>query len=277
MKFSICSYSFHRLLESGKQDMFRYITDSRALGASHLEPWNAHLAVIAEGDARIRAAGDPTKAALTGEEIAYLNRVKAAADAEGLPFGCLAVDGAHIYEDTPDKRAMNRALRFRWLDVAARLGAAQMRIDAGGPEHMPDAAFEIIVEGYREIVARARERGVEVVIENHWGPSRFPLNAIKILDAVEGLGLLFDTNNWAEGWQEKGWEMCARHARATHIKTFRFDKAGDDPTVDLAKAIHILRAAGYDGIWGIESCPVEVDEYEGVRRTAALIERVLSA
>lgn len=32
MDFSIASYSFHRLLEAGKQDMFSSITDCNALG-----------------------------------------------------------------------------------------------------------------------------------------------------------------------------------------------------------------------------------------------------
>ena len=29
MKFSVASYSFHRELESGRQDMFKYITDCK--------------------------------------------------------------------------------------------------------------------------------------------------------------------------------------------------------------------------------------------------------
>ncbi|MBN1287550.1 MAG: TIM barrel protein, partial [Anaerolineae bacterium] len=155
MRFSICSFSFHRLLAEGKQDIFKYITDCKELGAAELDPWNAHLSVVRGEDAVIEAGHDPERAVLSAQSDAYLEKVKAAADAAGLPFGCIAVDGAHIYEDTPDKRAHNRAVAYRWLDVAAKLGARQVRIDAGGPEDMPDDAFAIIVAGYEDLIARA--------------------------------------------------------------------------------------------------------------------------
>ncbi len=277
MLFSICSYSFHRLLEAGQQDIFRYIADCKTLGAAELDPWNAHLAVVRAEDAIAQAGRDPAGARLSAQSDAYLDRVKAAADEAGLPFGCIAVDGAHIYEETAEQRAHNRAVATRWLDVAERLGARQVRIDAGGPADMPDDVFSIIVDGYRDLVARAADKGLEVLIENHWGPSRLPENVIKILEAVDGLGLLLDTNNWTEGRQHDGWVLGAPHARACHIKTFSFDAAGYEPSVDLAEAITLLQEAGYDGVWGIESCPTDGDEYAGVRQTIALIERVLNA
>lgn len=278
MRFSICSFSFHRLLAAGKQDIFKYITDCKALGAAELDPWNAHLAVIKDEDAVIRTGRDPGHARLSAQSDAFVAQVKAAADDAGLPFGCIAVDGAHIYEDTPEARAMNRAIAYRWLDVAETLGARQVRIDAGGPEAMPDDVFDNIVAGYNDLVARGRDKGVEIVMENHWGPSVVPENVVKIIEAVDGLGLLFDTHNWADGMQEKGWAMCARYARATHIKTFTFDADGNEPSVDIPKAMRLLRDAGFDGVWGIESVPPEgADEYEGVRKTIALMERVLHA
>jgi hypothetical protein len=156
-----------------------------------------------------------------------------------------------------------------------------VRIDAGGPEEMPDDVFQIIVEGYQDLVARGREKGadekhpIEILMENHWGASKIPENVVKIMEAVEGLGLLFDTNNWAPGTREKAWQMCARYAKATHVKTFSFDEGGYEPTVDIPSAMNILVEAGYDGCWGIESCPQDGDEYAGVRKTIALIKRVL--
>jgi hypothetical protein len=59
------------------------------------------------------------------------------------------------------------------------------------------------------------------------------------LKAVPELGLLFDTNNWAKGAQQQGWELCV-YAKAVHIKTFSFNEAGEDPSVNLRKAIALL-------------------------------------
>jgi len=280
VEFGICSFSFHRLLAAGRQDIFKYISDCKSLGATQLDPWNGHLATLKTSEQTWRSLVDPGDARLSAQDEAYLERVKRAAQDVGLPFGCIAVDGVHIYEPTSEARRANRAAAYGWLEVAARLGARQVRIDAGGPEEMPVDVFQIIVEGYRDLVARGREidadgHPIEILIENHWGSSRVPKNVVKIVEAVDGLGLLFDTNNWAPGTQEQGWQICSRYARATHIKTFSFNEEGYEPSVDIPKAIRILIEAGYDSCWGIESCPRDGDEYEGVRRTMALIRQVV--
>jgi len=274
MDLSICSYSFHRLLATGKQDIFQYIIDCKRLGCTYLDPWNAHLPLLKEGDAK--AGIDPNFTDLTDGEEEYLDEVKAAADELHMPFGCIAVDGAHIYEADPAAREANRIRANRWVSAAALLGARQVRIDSGGTPEMPDDEFRIIVSGYEELLQWAENQGIEVLIENHWGPSPIPENLIKILEAVDGLGLLFDTNNWAPGMQHKGWEMCAPYARLTHIKTFEFDESGNEPSVDIPRAMRHLIDAGYTGAWGIESCPRDGDEMEGARKTVALIKRVLS-
>ena len=265
MDISICSYSFHRLLAAGKQDIFQYITTCKELGATYLEPWSGHFR-----DKPDAPRSEPP------QDNGYIAQIKQAAAAVGMPMGCIAVDGAHIYEPEAEARQTNRRRAYRWLDIAAVLGAKQMRIDSGHrADDWPDDVFQVVVAGYNDLIARGRAKGVEIIIENHWGPSKHPENLVKLLQAVDGLGLLFDTNNWAEGKQGQGWELCARYATATHVKTFSFDEAGNDPSVDLAKAMGMLRRAGYDGIWGIESVPSDGDEYEGARKTIALIKRVV--
>jgi sugar phosphate isomerase/epimerase len=274
VKLSIASWSFHRLLESGQQDMFRYIADCKDLGATQLDPWNGHMTPIIDGDNAIKAGRIPNSQLSTAEKY-YLAQVKAAAEAAGLPFGCLAVDGAHIYEATPEDRALNRAVAYRWLEAASLLGAVMVRVDAGGPPEMPEDIFAIIVEGYQDLIGKAHRLGIDLLIENHWGPSPIPENLARILDAVPGLGLLFDTNNF-EGDKERAWEMFAGQAVSVHIKTFSFDDQGNDPSVNLAKAIHLLVSAGYNGAWGVESVPQDGDEYGAVRKTFALIKNTLA-
>ena len=273
MDISIAGYSFHQLLENGKQDFFKYITDCKELGATQLDPWNAQLAPISSGDDVVKAGRDPGHAKLSAQDDEYVRSVRNAADAAGMPFGCLAVDGAHIYEPDAAAREGNRILAYRWLEVCEILGAKQMRVDAGGPEELPDDVLPIIVEGYRDIIGRAADKGIEILMENHWGPSVIPENVVRILDAVDGLGLLFDTNNWAPGLQITGWEMCAKYARSTHFKTFNFDADGNEPSVDLSYAVRLLRESGYDGCWGVESCPEDGDEYGAASKTIALIKR----
>jgi hypothetical protein len=98
---------------------------------------------------------------------------------------------------------------------------------------------------------------------------------VRILDAVPGLGLLFDSGNWPAELRETGWTGCARYARATHLKTFAFDAEGNETTVDIPRVIHLLQAEGYQGSWGIESVPRQGDEIEAAKKSITLVRRVL--
>ena len=53
VEIGVCSFSFHRLLADGKQDVFQYILDCKKLGCTQLDPWNAHLSALKDGDAII--------------------------------------------------------------------------------------------------------------------------------------------------------------------------------------------------------------------------------
>jgi hypothetical protein len=266
MDFSIASYSFHRLLESGKQDIFSYITDCKRLGCTLLDPWNGHLAAL-----------DKEEEHLTAVEEAYVKKIKAASDEAGLPFLSVAVDGAHIHEADTAARKINRTKAYRWMDIAQRLGARQIRIDAGGTPEMTQEMFDIIIDGYRDLVPRAADKGLELLMENHWGATKIPDNVVRILEAAKGLKLLMDTHNWAEGKREEGWQKCAKYAGGLHIKTFVFDENGNDPSGDTPKAIGYLLDAGYNGCWGVESAPKDGDEIGAASKTIALIRRVVSA
>jgi len=278
MRIGICSFSFHRLLAAGKQDIFQYIADCKTLECTQLDPWNAHLAPLKDGDAVLRAGRNPGQShhLLSDADEQYVDRVAAAARKAGVPFGTIAVDGAHIYEPDEEVRRANRARAYRWLDVAHKLGARQVRIDAGGPEDLPDDVFRIIVDGYRDLIDRGKSMGIEILVENHWGPTRAPDNLIKLLDAVEGLGLLLDMANWSPGKKEEGRRRCARYARATHFKARRWDEHGNELTEDMPAAVQAMLDAGYDGCWGIESVPEDGDEIGAAGKTIALLRRLVA-
>jgi len=275
MDYSVASYSFHRLLVAGKQDMFQYITDCKEMGCALLDPWNGHLAPLIKEDKAIKAGDNPTQAHFSEAGLEYARRVKAAADEAGLPFGCLAIDGAHMYEPTPEVRAANRACAYRWLEVADILRAQQVRMDTGGTAEMPAEQFAIIIEGFNDVVKRAADKSIQVVLENHWGASNIPENVLKVIDAVPGLALLFDSGNWAEGRREDGWNMCAHLATSVHIKARAFDEQGNETTWDVPRVVRLLADSGYKGVWGVESVPKEGDEYEAARKTIDLIRRTL--
>jgi sugar phosphate isomerase/epimerase len=257
MEYSLCSYSFHRSAAAGQIDVFGYIDFCKEAGFTQLDPWMKHLEAGYDDDS-------------------YIDQVKAAGDKVGLPFGCIAVDGAHIYEPTEEGRKANRQRAYRWIDITERLGGTQVRIDAGGRNNETAAEImDIVVDGYKDIIAYAQPKGLEIIIENHWGPFKDPDNLEVLLKTVSGLGLLFDSYNWPEGTHQRAWDQHAKYASITHFKTFEFDADGNDTTQDIPKVIHILQNAGYKGTWGIESTPKDGNEISAARKTLALLKRVL--
>ncbi len=279
MKLGICSFAFHRTFGSGEMDLAGYARACKELGCTQLDPWNAHLSAVG-GDKALFAGRNPDKAELGVGDEAAIEALAAISEDVGLPFGLIAVDGAHIMEDSEIKRAENRRNAYAWLQAAQKLGATQIRVDAGGPADMPDDAFALIVEGYKDIVARGQDAGVEILIENHWGPSIYAGNVIRILEAVPGLGLLLDTNNWTPTEQGLGWKLGAPYARATHLKCMTWDDAGENEiSNNIPMFVELMKDVGFDGAWGVESYPMEpaITEYEACRRTIALLHRELGA
>jgi sugar phosphate isomerase/epimerase len=256
MRYSLCSYSLHRTVAAGQMDLFGYFRFCQEAGYTQLDPWNEH----------IKQAYD---------DNGFLAEIKAAATETGLPMGCIAVDGAHIYEPTTEGRELNRTRRYRWLEIAHELGAEQLRIDAGGRDQTLDEIFDVVVEGYKDIISRAQAQGIEIIIENHWGPTNHPAAIHRLLAATPGLGLLFDSYNWPAGTHEQAWRECVPYARLTHFKTFSFDAQGNEPEWDLPRLIGMLQAAGYQGAWGVESSPYDNDEIGAARKSIALLKRVL--
>jgi len=278
MDISICSYSFHRLLAARQQDVFQYIDACKRLGCTQLDPWNGHLTELRNGDDTIHDDGTGTRDGsryLSSGDAKYIEQLKQAADRVGLPFGCIAVDGAHIYEADVQKRRDNRSRAYRWMEVAARLGAKQVRIDSGGSEELTDDAFAIIKEGFGDVIAVGRRGGVEVLVENHWGPTKIPDNVEKMLKHIPGLGFLWDSHNWKRELRDQGRVKCARYARCTHLKSFAFDAEGNETSdEEAAGALRTLKQSGYRGCWGVESVPDDGDELTAAANTIALIKRV---
>ena len=273
MRLGICSFSVHRTVAAGLMDFAGFVALNRRLGCTQLDPWCAHLEGGGDGDNQLHAGRNPGQADLGLPPAARIPLIKAAA--AGMPWGCIAVDGAHIWEEDPAKRAHHRARAMAWLALAKDFGATSVRIDAGGPERPDAATWSVIVDGYRELVAEARRLGIELLVENHWGPSVIPENVLRLLHDVDGLGLLFDTHNWKNSLQGEGWETCARFARVVHVKAFSFRADGEETCIDLPWIIRRLREqAGRDISWCVESVPFKAeDEIPAIEKTLALIRR----
>ena len=71
----------------------------------------------------------------------------------------------------------------------------------------------------------------------------------------------------------KGVSELMPYAKAVSAKTHTFDESGNETATDYFKMMDIVMKHGYHGYVGIEF-EGGGDEYEGIKKTKALLERV---
>lgn len=230
----------------------------------------------------------------------YLEQLKAVAQEVGVVFTGMALDGtgdASALDEDERLAAVEKVLP--WFDISKKLGLPLFRINTGGHgnEDNPQAVDQCI-KSFKRFAKEAERTGVKIVIENHWGISVNPLNTVRIIEEVNSpmLGTLPDFGNFpdtenpnlldivqeAAGGIEPnevrywGLELMAPYALSVHAKMWTFDEeTGEDPRVDIGRAVGIMRDAGYSGYWGIEY-EGPGDDHEGVLKSKALLEKHLA-
>jgi L-ribulose-5-phosphate 3-epimerase len=65
-------------------------------------------------------------------------------------------------------------------------------------------------------------------------------------------------------------------AKAVSAKTYDFDDSGNETTIDYPKMIDIVLSHGYKGYIGIEYEGGRLSEYEGIRKSKALLEMCIA-
>jgi sugar phosphate isomerase/epimerase len=248
MDISIASYSFHGLLSEKKMNVFGYLESLK---------FRYHL-----------QAADIWNGMLESTDEDYLRKVKEAMDEKGLYLANLCVDGAHVWEENPEKREANYKNALANLKAAEILGARTVRIDMGGRDtKLSDEAFEYIVKRYQEYALRAKENGYKVGPENHWGASRVPQNIKNVYEAVANpaFGILLHFENW-DADMETGDQKCAKYAFHTHLAAWvlpRYDEK-----------IKLLTEVNYQGCLGVEHHSSK-NEYTEVEWQLANVRKVL--
>jgi sugar phosphate isomerase/epimerase len=255
MRLSVSSWSMHRAFRSG-MTLPQFIEKVRdEFGVDGLEICDSHFEAT---------------------DVAYLDEIRAGLADHDLTVANIPVSAGKAAEPDPAQRSSNLNAWTEWLDVAKYVGSPAMRVDSGGTEADPGTLHRII-DAYRAVLERARERKIKVLIENHGGVSGDPAALEKILGAINDpyFATCPDLGNFALEDRERGIRVMSPRAGMVHLKTYDFDAAGDETTIDVEGAIRALREAGYDGWLSIEfegSGP----EAEGVLKTKALAERVLA-
>lgn len=175
---------------------------------------------------------------------------------------------------------------YKWVDAAAALGCHSIRVNLAGSDN-PAEWITNSVDGLTRLATYAKDKNINVIVENHGGLSSNGQLLAKVMEtvAMDNCGTLPDFGNFClkvevvDGkWNclEKydyyqGVTELMPHAKAVSAKTHEFDAMGQETEIDYVKMLKIVKEAGYEGFIGVEYEGQGLGEEEGIMATKKLL------
>jgi len=135
------------------------------------------------------------------------------------------------------------------------------------------------VPAYRQLCDYGDEKNINVLIENHWGPSSYPEALTGLIEKVDHprFGTLPDFGNFPDDVNKyQAIDAMMDYAKAVSAKCYDFDdETGMETTLDYPRLIkNVVDEHGYHGYIGIEYEGNRLSEFEGISRAKALLEKL---
>ncbi len=223
------------------------------------------------------------------KDTAYWAAFKQKCDAIGIKVGLIMCDALGDMGNA-DSVARMKAVEnhYPWVDIAQSLGAATIRVNAGGAGTAEEVAKNA-VDGLSRLGAYAATKGVNVVVENHGSYSSDGNWLSGVIKAVNkpNVGTLPDFGNFCierdsagckkEYDRYKGTEELMPFAKGVSAKTHIFDSLGNEAEMDYIRLMKIVKDAGFKGNIGIEYEGSKHTEDEGIKLTKALLDKIIAS
>ncbi len=211
----------------------------------------------------------------------YLRTLKQRCDDNGVKSLLIMCDGEGALGDPDEsKRKLAVENHHRWVEAAKFLGCHSIRVNAQSQGTLEEQR-QLVADGLSRLTGFAADYGVNVIVENHGGLSSNGSWLASVMQAVghPRCGTLPDFGNFQvepDQWYDRyqGVRELMPFAKAVSAKSHDFDAAGNERHTDYLRMLRIVLDSGYRGYVGIEYEGSELAEFEGIRRTKVLLERV---
>lgn len=227
-----------------------------------------------------------------GTDAAYRAELAKNAAAANIKFLLIMIDGqGNIGGATPEECQEAVKKHSAWIDYAAELGCHSIRMNWAGAEkgtEKDEAKLDDFVKrsvpGFTALCEYGDKKNINVIIENHGGPSSYPDAMDKLMAAVghPRFGTLPDFGNFpADVDIYEGIDRLMEYAKALSAKCYDFDpETGlhtdkDNKMVDFEKMIQIcVDKHGYNGYIGIEYEGNIMPEIDGIAAANNLLKKL---
>jgi len=220
------------------------------------------------------------------EDKTYLADLLKRSKDNGVTNNLIMIDGEGGLGELDDA-VRNKAVEnhYKWVEAAKYLGCKTIRVNAFGKGSNEEIA-KAAVEGLSKLGEFAAKTGINVIVENHGGSSSNGqwLSGVMKQVNLKNVGTLPDFGNFcivrkeggcAESYDRyQGTKELMPFAKGVSAKTYDFDEKGNCVETDYTKILKIVKESGFKGIAGIEYEGSKLSEYDGIKATKALLERV---
>lgn len=217
---------------------------------------------------------------------AFFTELKRRADGEGVRSLLIMCDALGNTGDQSEQARRQSVENHKpWLQAAARLDCHAIRVNAAGQGGREELSSRV-AESLHALGELAAPLKLSVLVENHGGYSSDGAWLAETIrrTAHPAVGTLPDFGNFRispRGEEPvrtydryRGTEELMSQARAVSAKSYDFDEAGFETTIDYRRMLSIVALAGYRGHVGVEYEGQRLPEFEGIRATRDLILRI---
>lgn len=225
------------------------------------------------------------------KDTAYLNDLLMRCKDNDIKNHLIMIDGEGGLAET-DAATRNKAVdnHKKWVECAKYLGCKTIRVNSFGRGTAEEVA-KAAVDGLGKLGEFAAPVGINVIVENHGGFSSDGkwLSGVMKQVNMKNVGTLPDFGNfcikrstggeWGGSCTEEydrylGVQELMPFAKGVSAKTNDFDANGNEAKMDYAKLLKIVKDSGFRGIVGVEYEGNVTSEYDGIKATKKLLERV---
>ena len=281
LKISLAEWSLHRALQAKQLNHLDFpITAKKIYGIDAVEYVSGFFGL--DRNMTQQEAGKNT---------AYLKELLQRSKDAGVYNNLIMVDQEGplaIPDDTIRLKAVDD--HKKWVDAASLLGCTIVRVNLQG-EGDRAAKKTAAVDSLSRLGEYAGSQHINVVVENHGGDSSRADWLVSIMQQVgrKNVGTLPDFGNFCIGqaWGSTqgncpeaydtytGVAELLPFAKGVSAKTYDFDANGNQPKMDYQKLIGLVKKSGFNGYIGIEYEGENQPEDEGIKRTKALLNKLL--
>lgn len=252
IRFGVSTYSFWRFNGPKEECPIEYCIDqAAAMGFDGVEILHVQM---------------------TSEENGYLQDLKRRAFSLGLDLCGFSTHQGFLSPDKADRQE-NIDKTIHQIELAYRMGIPTMRINTGRwgtsasfDELMANRGIEPALEGYTDedgfawvieaigkCVPKAKECGVVLGLENHWGLGRTAEGVQRIVDAIDSpwLQVTLDTGNFLEDPYDR-LDMLADRAILMQAKTYYGGGKWYSLDLDYNRIADIMKKHNYQGYVSLE-------------------------